>query len=317
MGRGLLLWAFALGAVGCAFEVDYGGTRFLCEEAADCPGGTPCTGGYCQYTDPGGGGDDDDAVIAGDGDDRSDDDPDGEGDDDGDLGGDAGDVPIEWLGHASGALDTSSLLTVTTDTALAGDDGDLYIAALSLKPRREVERVVGLGLDWHMLDQQCSGRSTAKVALFWAQGTPAAPGVVAAELDSDGATGSAVLSVHRYRGASLDLPIGGYSFGNSTGHDGGVLCTGGDDTAVYAWETLDTTAPGSIVLVAAHTANYPSHAPGDGFVERADRQSGTSSTSAGVAVQEASFADPTTDVLVSGSFDSKPDWAVIAIEVRN
>jgi hypothetical protein len=77
---------------------------------------------------------------------------------------------------------------------------------------------------------------------------------------------------------------------------------------------VSTSAATSIVFVGAHTANF-THAPGVGFTEREDLQSGSTSTSAGVAVEEISaMTQPPT---VTGTFSGRPDWSAIAIELRD
>ena len=309
--------ALALSAIGCAFEVDYAGTRFQCQEAADCPGGSPCTDGYCQYTGDGegegGGGDE---PVGGAGDEGDDDLGGGTPGGDGELGGDR-DAPIEWRAAAVGAYDNLLLDDVSTSGELEVEAGDLLIAVVSLKPRRTVELAEGLGLAWHEVRQQCSGRNTAEVAMYWARADAAASGAVSLDLAGAAVSGSALLLVQRYSGADAELPVGAATWANTTGHDGDVACAGGVDTAGYAWASLDTGAPGSVVLAAAHTSSYKTHQPGAGYVERDDRQSGTTPTSAGLAVEESRLEAASSDVMVSGSWATEPDWAVVAIEIRD
>jgi hypothetical protein len=86
---------------------------------------------------------------------------------------------------------------------------------------------------------------------------------------------------------------------------------------MYSWSSLDTVGSDSIVVSGVHTANYDSHLPGDGFTERSDDQSGDSSASAGVAVEERRILEPTMNVTVSGRWQNAPDWAAIAAELRD
>jgi hypothetical protein len=186
-----------------------------------------------------------------------------------------------------------------------------------VKPPRPVDDVIGLGLIWNPVREQCGGRDTARLAVFWAQGPSPVTGVVTARLNGGMPfTGSGVISIHRFAGVDPVMPIGNASWANSNGIDGAPSCTGGSDTASYAWSTLDTVAASSTVVVAAHTARY-THTPGNGYSELADVQSADSSGAAGLAVQQRLVPDASADVLVTGGFSSSPDWAVIAVELRD
>jgi len=254
-----------------------------------CPSGLSCQDGRCL--DPGG--------------------------EPGDAGGDgAPDAALTWRGDSSIGLDGVSLSEVRSGSIL-GEPGDIYLAVVSVKPSRPVTGVTGLGATWTRIREQCGGRNTARLAMFWARIAAATSGAVTVTLnDGTPFTGSSVLSVHRYSGADPAAPVGNASWANTNGPDGDPACTGGVDTPSYAWSSLDTSAPGSIVFVGTHTANY-THTPGAGFVEREDFKSGINSGSAGLAVEERLVALPEADVLVSGSYSNAPDWSVIAVELRD
>ena len=224
---------------------------------------------------------------------------------------------ITWRDHVAGSLDGVMLAEVRTASELSGEAGDLYLAVVSVKPSQPVTGIAGLGATWTRIREQCGGRDTARIAMFWARTDAAAAGTVTATLN--GGTpflGAAVLSVHRYSGADPAAPIGGASWANTNGNDGDPACTGGIDTSSYAWSTLDTSGPGSIVFVGTHTARY-THTPGPEYVEREDLKSADTSDSAGLAVEERWIALPATDVLVTGSYPSAPDWSAIAVELRD
>jgi hypothetical protein len=222
----------------------------------------------------------------------------------------------QWVEQIAGAADNASLAEIATSTAIGGDAGDLFVAVVSVKPSHAIAAVAGLGLTWRPIHDQCSGRDTARLGTFWAQGEASSPGTVAAKLDTSSPfVGAAVLSVHRYRGVDPVSPIGNASWANTNGADGVLPCTGGIDTASYDWSTLHTATPDSVVFVAAHTARY-THAPGTGFTERTDVQSADLSGSAGIAVEDIAVATPAT-VPVLGTFSDRPDWAAIAVEIRN
>ena len=290
-------------AAGCSFTADPGGARFACDSLTVCPDGVACIDGYCQL--PAGEAAADAATST---------QVDGGGPEDG------GDQPaaIAWRSVAVGSADNVLVDRITTEQALSAQDGDLYLAFVSTKPAHEVSSISGLGLDWHEIRQQCSGRSTASLAAFWARANGQANGRVTASLPGGGAGGSILLAVHRYAGADPDDPIGSVSSANSNGTDSDAACFGGDDTSGYSWSALDTGAAGSVVVSGAHTANYTNHTPGDAFTERSDDQSGDSPSSAGVAVQDRRLAQPTSDVTVSGGWPGdEPDWAAIAVELRD
>jgi hypothetical protein len=260
-----------------------------CGAGDACPSGLSCRDGLCLAPD------DDPIDAAGDG---------------------APTAGVTWRGHSTGAREGTTLTEVAT-SALSGEAGDLYLAVVSVKPSRPVTKLAGLGATWTQIREQCGGRDTARLAMFWARAAAATTGKVTATLD-DGAgfEGAAVLSVHRYSGADPMTPIGGASWANTNGPDGSAVCTGGIDTPSYAWSTLDTSGPGSIVFVGAHTARY-THTPGPGFIERVDVQSADTATSTGLAVEEQRLALPARDVLVTGTYSSSPDWSVIAVEIRD
>jgi hypothetical protein len=250
-----------------------------------CPSGLSCRGGLCL----------------------------GPGDD---LPIDARGEGVTWRGHVAGSLDAVMLSEVTTSSELSGEAGDLYLAVVSVKPARPVTAVAGLGAMWTKIREQCGGRDTARIAMFWARPAAAVSGTVTASLNNGTAfLGAAVLSVHRYSGADPAAPVGNATWANVNGQDGSPACAGGVDTEKYEWSSLETTAAGSIVFVGTHTARY-THTPGAGFVERDDRKSADTSESAGLAVEERLVELPAKGVLVAGSYSGAPDWSVVAVELR-
>jgi hypothetical protein len=289
-------------AAGCSFTADPGAARFACDSLTVCPDGVACVDGYCQV-----------ATGEAPGDAATGDQLDGGGQDDG---GDPSGA-LAWRNVAVGSADNTLIDRITTEQVLSGEADDVFVAFVSTKPAREVASVSGLGLDWHELRQQCSGRSSASLATYWALATGDIGGRVTASLQGAGG-GSILLAVHRYAGGDPDDPIGSVSSANSNGADGDADCFGGDDSPGYSWSSLDTGAPGSVVVSGAHTANFANHTPGDAFTERSDDQSGDTSSSAGVAVEDRRFAAPTADVTVSGGWPGEePDWAAVAVELRD
>jgi hypothetical protein len=290
-----LLATMAAGLAACTYSADFNGARFACDSLTPCPDGVACIDGYCQAPSLDAAGDQPDAT--------------------GDLP-DAGGDRLRWVSSAIGSVDSATFSAVESDM-IAAQPGDLYVVFVSIKPARDIISVSGLGLSWTKAREQCTGRSTARFAMFWALDTAGVSGKVTAVFPASATPSSAVVSVHRYAGADADTPVGDRSGANSNGHDGDASCSDGVDTATYSWSSLDTAGTNSIVVSGVHTANYPGHAAGDGFTERSDDQSGSTSISAGVAVEERRVAEPTSNLTVSGGWENAPDWAAIAAELRD
>jgi hypothetical protein len=133
--------------------------------------------------------------------------------------------------------------------------------------------------------------------------------MVRATLES--APNNAVIVVSRYSGVAASGVIGAAVSANTNGAGGS--CSGGVDDDTYAVD-LTTTAEGSVIYCAA-TMRTKSHAPGAGFVERAEEVAGSGGSAASAAIMDQTVAAPST-VTVSGSFSGTVDWAVVALEIR-
>lgn len=205
---------------------------------------------------------------------------------------------------------SSGSTSVSTDTVVQGVAGDLYLAAVSYKPNTTVSDVSGLGLTWHLADEQCGGRHQTGISVWWAQGTPSGPGAVTAHLGS--APSNAVIAVSRYSGVSQTQPIGNGVSGNTNGLDGG--CSGGSDASSYAMN-LPVATSDALVFSAAALRNR-SHSPGAGYTETFETSSGSGGNGAAAAAQERPVALPS-NALVDGSFSRKVDWAVVGLEIRS
>jgi hypothetical protein len=214
--------------------------------------------------------------------------------------------PLTFEEQQSGA--SASSATVATVAPLAAAPGNLYLAAVSMLPLRTVSSVSGLGLVWTQVDAQCGGRGKNGVSLWMAQGTPASAGTVTASFAS--APTGAAIAVARYSGVDAVDPIGTVVSFNSLGVDG--ACTVGVDAASYSGSLVASEA-GSLSFGAVAIRNR-THTPGSGYVERAERASGTSGDAAGVAVEERPVASAGA-VPVTGSFSGTTDYAVIAVEI--
>ncbi len=203
---------------------------------------------------------------------------------------------------------SSGTIAVATSGNLIGVGGDLYLAAISSKPYKEVVDVSGLGLNWTLVRNQCAGRHQTGVEIWMALGVPSGNGSVTATFS--GEIKNAVISVSRYSGADASSPVGNVISGNTFGIDG--LCSGGSDTDSYSFD-LTTTVNGSVVYSAVAMRNK-NHTPGVGYTERSEFMQGSGGSAASVAVEEQTVDSPTT-VLLNGLFNDKVDWAVVGIEI--
>lgn len=213
---------------------------------------------------------------------------------------------------------SSGVTTVATSTNLTGVSGHLYLAAISTQPPTRVLSVSGLGLNWVLVRNQCSGSASTNVEVWKARGTPSGNGTVTATVEfgntSIAVARTAVIAVSRYSGVAEMNPIANVISGNSRGvYLSG--CSGGSSTNAYSFN-LTTTANDAVVYgVAAMKA--ATHTPGAGYTERAEirKKNMDSGLTSSVAVQDKMVAAAGT-VTVNGSFNSTVDWAMIALEIK-
>ncbi|UCE04734.1 MAG: T9SS type A sorting domain-containing protein, partial [bacterium] len=123
---------------------------------------------------------------------------------------------------AAGAPDT---LTVTTDSALALIESDLYLAIISTKGHSHahshntqvIDSVWGLGLDWEHVATQRGSRNATVLNIYKAQGTPTGDGMVSATMHNFPAGFCIALSVVRYSGVDASDPFGSIVSHNTVG----------------------------------------------------------------------------------------------------
>jgi uncharacterized repeat protein (TIGR02543 family) len=204
---------------------------------------------------------------------------------------------------------SANLTSVTTTTNLTGASGQLYLAAISTRPKMQASSVSGLGLTWTLVKSQCSGRGNTAIEVWMAQGVPDGNSVVTATFAS--APTSAVIAVSRYSGVNELSPIGNMISGNTAGVGGG--CTSGGDASVYSFN-LTATAKGTLVF-GAIAMRSKLHTPGSGYTERAEIMAGSAGTAASVAVAD-KIVDLASTVAIDGSFNGTADWAVVALEIK-
>jgi Divergent InlB B-repeat domain/FlgD Ig-like domain/K319L-like, PKD domain/Calcineurin-like phosphoesterase len=206
----------------------------------------------------------------------------------------------------------SSSMMVTTSTNLTAVSGDLYLAAISLRPKKLVQSVAGLGLNWTLVESICSGNNnTTGMDVWMAQGIPqgGSNGVVTATFWS--APSTAVIAVSRYSGVAATNPIGNVIAGNTNGLNG--ACSGGIDGNAYSFD-LTTTANNAVVYGAV-ALKARTHTPGAGYIERMELQYPHAVNPIGAAIEDKSVA-LASNVTVSGSFNGPVDWALVALEIK-
>jgi VCBS repeat-containing protein len=204
---------------------------------------------------------------------------------------------------------SASSTSVTTNAALTGVSGHVYLAAVSTKSPRAVTAVTGLGLTWTRVAAQCGGRNQTAVEVWWAQGN-ATSGAVTATLAS--APSNAVIAVARYSGASVVTPVALLVGGNSNGVNG--ACANGTDSAAYSFN-LTTTQPNALVIGAIASRNH-THTPGAGYTERIEALQGTSSGSAvRITLVDRGVPSPLS-LLFNGTLARTTDWAVLAVQLQ-
>jgi len=198
---------------------------------------------------------------------------------------------------------------VSTTQALTAVEGDLYLAAISMKGRVEVSSVSGLGLTWSLVGNQCAGRDQTGVEVWMAQGTPSGNGTVSAVLASR--PKNAVIAVSRYSGVDEANPLGTFISGNTNGLFGD--CSGGSDDEQYSFD-LATNMSSSLAYCAVAIRNK-THTPGQNYTEREEFGIGGGGDRAGIAIQDRPVSSPAA-VAVEGSFSGSVDYAVIGLEIK-
>ncbi len=199
---------------------------------------------------------------------------------------------------------------VSLDAPISAVSGDLYLAAITSKNRRDVVSVTGLGLSWNRVKAQCSGRDQTGVEVWMAIGNADGDGIVSAAFTH--ATTNSVIAVSRYSGVDPSTPLGMTVAGNTNGLDGG--CSDGVDGNAYQFDI--TTETESAIVYGAVAMRNRRHTAGDGYSEHIELAGGSGGSAATLAVMDRSVASPAT-ISLEGSFNKTVDWAVIGLEIRS
>jgi uncharacterized repeat protein (TIGR02543 family) len=206
--------------------------------------------------------------------------------------------------------------TVITSANLTGMSGQLYLAAISSRPKISVQSVSGLNLTWTLVKSKCAGRNTTGIEVWMAQatpgeGTPVGSDAVTATFASP--TDAAVIAVSRYSGVATTNPVGNSIAGNTNGLLGNGVCSGGADNTSYSFDAA-TTVNGA-VFYSAVALKARTHTPGAGYVERAETQQIKGAFTSSLAVQDKSI-QTAGNVTVNGSFNDIVDWAFVGLEIK-
>lgn len=210
---------------------------------------------------------------------------------------------------ASGSVANSAV--ITTAGKLDAANGNLYLAAISMRPKMAVQSVSGLGLTWKLVRAKCAGRNTTAVEVWMAQGTPSSDGEVSATFANAPLT--AVIAVSRYSHVAVVNVIGDIVAGNTTGANTNGVCAGGVDKNAYAFD-LAATKSGALIY-AAVAAKSATHTPGAGYAQRVALQHLSGLNTSSVAVADQAVTSPDT-IIVNGAFNGVTDWSVVALEIK-
>lgn len=220
-------------------------------------------------------------------------------------------LPVAVAPAQSASGSAANSVTVKTTTKLNAANGNLYLAAISMRPKMAVQSVTGLGLTWKLVRAKCAGRNTTAIEVWMAQGTPISDGEVMATFANAPLT--AVIAVSRYSNVAAVNPLGNIVAGNANGVNMSGVCAGGVDKTAYAFDLIAT--KNGAMIYAAIAAKSAAHTPGDGYVQRAALQHLSGLNTSSVAVVDRAVASPDT-FAVNGAFNGVVDWAVVALEIK-
>jgi len=200
---------------------------------------------------------------------------------------------------------------VKTAALVTGVSDHVYLAAISMRPKVQVNSVSGLGLNWTLVRAKCAGRNTTGIEVWMAQGEPSRDDSVQAILAS--APTTAVITVSRYSGVDISAPIGNIVAANTLGVNGAAACSGGVDNSAYSFN-LTTAANGALIYNAV-ALKARTHTPGGGYAERAEAQQAGGNLNTTIALEDRHLATAST-ATVNGAFNGAVDWVAVAMEIK-
>ncbi len=196
--------------------------------------------------------------------------------------------------------------SVSTGSNLTAVDEDVYLATVSMNKYQIVSRVDGLGLNWELVKEICSGRSNSGVSVWVGRGTASQNGRVTARLQSRAE--SAVIAVVRYSGVSQDYPIGERIGVNTNGINGSCLNGG----ATSSFENTINTPVENCVIFNAVAVRHRVLTPGNGYEKIVESYHGSGGSTTGLAIQERLIENSGT-ATVDATLDNIVDWAHVAL----
>ena len=205
----------------------------------------------------------------------------------------------------------SNSATVTTTGKLTAANGNLYLAAISMRPKTAVASISGLGLTWKLVRAKCSGRNTTAIEVWMAQGTPTGDTEVTATFAT--VPNTAVIAVSRYSNVAAVNPLGNIIAGNTNGMNTNGVCSDGVDQESYSFN-LTATKNGAMVYEAV-AAKAMTHTPGAGYLKRGVAQVVAGLNTSSVAVADKAVVSPAI-FSVDGVFSGVTDWAIVAFEIK-
>jgi len=226
-------------------------------------------------------------------------------------------LPITVTHEQTMSGSVSNSATVTTGEKLKAANGNLYLAAISMRPKIAVTSVSGFGLTWKLVRAKCSGRNTTAIEVWMAQASTSSASAPSSDAEVTatfaGVPSTAVIAVSRYSNVLAANPLGNILAGNTTGMNTDGVCAGGVDKNAYSFDLATT--KNDAIIYAAVAAKAVTHTPGAGYLKRAAVQKADGLNTSSVAVADEAVVSPAI-LPVNGTFSGVVDWAVVALEIK-
>lgn len=186
--------------------------------------------------------------------------------------------------------------SITTDENLAAQDGDFYVAFVSVRPDdRTVESISGLGLSWAQETTEVNTAGGVRIDIWIGTGTPTNDAPVTANFD-DTVT-SAAIAVSRWSGVDVD--------------GSPVDATDIDTGSTAAWDVSPSgTQVGDRIIGGSAIRRSTTNDPGGDDTEHSDQS--VSNHTMATQSREAAAVDAPTD----GTWAQAGDWAAAAIALN-
>ncbi len=221
-------------------------------------------------------------------------------------------VPITMEESQTAKADNSSSIVSPSMTA---DVDQLYVAVVAYTDSdNSVTGVSGLGLVWTHLEDQCSNRGAVRVEVWYATGSPAASGVITANLNavSDGV----VIAAQRFSEVDLADPLAVLSTANPLGENGTATCgSPGTDQRNISYQAISSVTEGVLFAVTAFEKSGNFLTPVSLNETAESGVAGDNPNFVNLSLQEYFVAVPGAHS-VDGTLDRSANWAGIALEIK-